>query len=154
MLSITSINAGDTFNVIPEQVELRGTLRCFDMALKEQLEARFKQAIASLAEFHGLSVELDYQRCYPATINTPEHAQHCATVLENLLGRDKVKRNPPPSMASEDFSFLLAERPGAYIWMGNGEDSASLHNPRYDFNDALLPLGTRYWVELVRALLV
>ena len=153
VLSITSIHAGDTFNVIPEQVELRGTLRCFDMALKEQLEARFKQAIASLAEFHGLSVELDYQRCYPATINTPAHAQHCATVLEGLLGQGKVLRNPPPSMASEDFSFLLAECPGAYIWMGNGEDSASLHNPRYDFNDALLPLGTRYWVDLARALL-
>jgi len=154
VLSFTSINAGDTFNVIPEQVALRGTLRCFDMALKEHLEARFKQAIASLADFHGLTVELDYQRCYPATINTPEHAQHCATVLEGLLGQDNVLRNPPPSMASEDFSFLLAERPGAYIWMGNGEDSASLHNPHYDFNDALLPLGTRYWVELVRALLV
>ncbi|MDN7132112.1 M20 family metallopeptidase [Halomonas sp. MC140] len=154
VLSITSMHAGDTFNVIPERVELRGTLRCFDMALKEHLEARFKQAVASSAEFHGLTVELDYQRCYPATINTPEHAQHCATVLENLLGQDSVLRNPPPSMASEDFSFLLAERPGAYIWMGNGEDSASLHNPHYDFNDALLPLGTRYWVELVRTLLV
>ncbi|MGP9686667.1 M20 aminoacylase family protein [Halomonas sp. AOP25-F1-15] len=154
VLSITSMHAGDTFNVIPERVELRGTLRCFDMALKEHLETRFKQAIASSAEFHGLTVELDYQRCYPATINTPEHAQHCATVLENLLGEESVLRNPPPSMASEDFSFLLAERPGAYIWMGNGEDSASLHNPHYDFNDALLPLGTRYWVELVRALLV
>lgn len=153
VLSVTSIHAGDTFNVIPDQVELRGTLRCFDMALKEHLEARFKQAIASLAEFHGLTVELNYQRCYPATINTPEHAQLCATVLESLLGSDNVQRNPPPSMASEDFSFLLAECPGAYIWMGNGEDSASLHNPRYDFNDALLPLGTRYWVELVRALL-
>lgn len=154
VLSITSIHAGDTFNVIPERVELRGTLRCFDMAHKEHLEARFKQAIASLAEFHGLTVELDYQRCYPATINTPEHAQHCATVLESLLDPYNVLRNPPPSMASEDFSFLLAECPGAYIWMGNGEDSASLHNPHYDFNDALLPLGTRYWVELVRALLV
>ncbi|MDQ7730539.1 M20 aminoacylase family protein [Halomonas sp. SpR8] len=154
VLSITSINAGDTFNVIPEQVALRGTLRCFDMALKEHLEERFKQAIGSLAEFHGLTVELDYQRCYPATINIPEHAQHCATVLESLLGQDNVIRNPPPSMASEDFSFLLAERPGAYIWMGNGEESASLHNPRYDFNDALLPLGARYWVELVRTLLV
>lgn len=154
VLSVTSIHGGDTFNVIPEQVELRGTLRCFDMALKEHLEERFKQAIASLAEFHGLTVELDYQRCYPATINTPEHAQQCATVLENLLGSDKVLRNPPPSMASEDFSFLLAESPGAYIWMGNGEESASLHNPHYDFNDALLPLGARYWVELVNTLLV
>ncbi|PCF96373.1 M20 aminoacylase family protein [Vreelandella nigrificans] len=154
VLSVTSIHGGDTFNVIPEQVELRGTLRCFDMALKEHLEARFKQAITSLAEFHGLTVELDYQRCYPATINTPEHAQQCATVLGNLLGSDKVLRNPPPSMASEDFSFLLAECPGAYIWMGNGEESASLHNPHYDFNDALLPLGARYWVELVNTLLV
>ena len=96
VLSITSMHAGDTFNVIPERVELRGTLRCFDMALKEHLEARFKQAIASSAEFHGLTVELDYQRCYPATINTPEHAQHCATVLENLLGEESVLRNPPP----------------------------------------------------------
>ncbi|AQU84421.1 MULTISPECIES: M20 aminoacylase family protein [unclassified Halomonas] len=154
VLSVTSIHGGDTFNVIPEQVELRGTLRCFDMALKEHLEARFKQAITSLAEFHGLTVELDYQRCYPATINTPEHAQQCASVLENLLGSDKVLRNPPPSMASEDFSFLLAECPGAYIWMGNGEESASLHNPHYDFNDALLPLGARYWVKLVNTLLV
>ncbi|MBZ5487501.1 amidohydrolase [Halomonas aquamarina] len=153
VLSVTSIHGGDTFNVIPEKVELRGTLRCFDMALKERLEARFKQAITSLAEFHGLQATLDYQRCYPATINTPEHAEQCAAVLEDLLGRDNVHRNPPPSMASEDFSFLLAERPGAYIWMGNGEQSASLHNPRYDFNDALLPLGARYWVELVAALL-
>ncbi|RUR35705.1 M20 aminoacylase family protein [Vreelandella populi] len=153
VLSVTSIHGGDTFNVIPEQVELRGTLRCFDMTLKEHLETRFKQAISSLADFHGVQATLDYQRCYPATINTPEHAEQCATVLENLLGSDNVRRNPPPSMASEDFSFLLAERPGAYIWMGNGEQSASLHNPHYDFNDALLPLGTRYWVELVGALL-
>lgn len=153
VLSVTSIHGGDTFNVIPEKVELRGTLRCFDMALKERLEARFKQAITSLAEFHGLQATLDYQRCYPATINTPEHAEQCAAVLEGLLGSDQVHRNPPPSMASEDFSFLLAECPGAYIWMGNGEQSASLHNPRYDFNDALLPIGARYWVELVRALL-
>ncbi len=153
VLSVTSIHAGDTYNVIPEQVELRGTLRCFDIALKEHLEERFKQAITSLAEFHGLQATLDYQRCYPATINTPEHAQQCAVVLETLLGRDNVHRNLPPSMASEDFSFLLGECPGAYIWMGNGEQSASLHNPRYDFNDALLPVGARYWVTLVGTLL-
>ncbi|WP_249976277.1 M20 aminoacylase family protein [Vreelandella olivaria] len=154
VLSVTSIHGGDTFNVIPEQVTLRGTLRCFDMALKERLEARFKEAITHLSAFHGLRAALDYQRCYPATINTPAHAEQCATVLERLLGSDNVRRNPPPSMASEDFSFLLAERPGAYIWMGNGKESASLHNPYYDFNDALLPLGARYWVELVNTLLV
>lgn len=153
VLSITRIHGGETYNVIPEEVELKGTLRCFDMALKEHLEARFKQAVASLAEFHGLTFTLDYRRCYPATINTPEHASACASVLEGLLGSENVRRNPPPSMASEDFSFLLEQRPGAYIWLGNGEDSAALHSPHYDFNDALLPIGARYWVSLVTTLL-
>ncbi|MCB8889443.1 M20 aminoacylase family protein [Vreelandella malpeensis] len=153
VLSVTSIHGGDTFNVIPEQVELRGTLRCFDMALKAHLEARFKQAIDALAEFHGLTVALDYRRCYPATINTPAHAQRCAATLEDLLGAERVHRDLAPSMASEDFSFLLEQRPGAYIWMGNGMQSAALHSPHYDFNDDLLPLGVRYWVTLVRGLL-
>ncbi|GGY04296.1 amidohydrolase [Litchfieldella qijiaojingensis] len=153
VLSITSFHAGDTFNVIPERAELRGTLRCFDMELKARLERRFTQAVETLAGFHGLQASLDYRRCYPATINTPPHAQHCAEVLDDLLGSDKVRRNPTPSMASEDFSFFLEQRPGAYIWLGNGHDCAPLHSPRYDFSDELLPIGTRYWVELVAKLL-
>ncbi|VFR26169.1 Catalyzes the cleavage of p-aminobenzoyl-glutamate to p-aminobenzoate and glutamate, subunit A [plant metagenome] len=153
VLSITSFHAGDTYNVMPEEVQLRGTMRCFDMAQRASIEQRFRDAIQAIATLHGLTAELDYRVSYPATINTPAHAARCATVLESVLGEGRVHRDLPPSMASEDFSFMSQACPGAYIWLGNGQDSASLHNPRYDFNDALLPLGVKYWTALVRSLL-
>lgn len=153
VLSVTQIHAGDTFNVIPETLELRGTLRCFDEPLRKHLAQRFEQAVEGLAHFHGLEADLDYQPRYPATFNTPEHAQRCAEVLEAMPQIECVHRDLPPSMASEDFAFMLRERPGAYIWLGNGEDSAALHNPRYDFNDTLSPIGVRYWTRLVETLL-
>lgn len=153
VLSVTSFNAGDTFNVMPEEVKLRGTLRCFDMPQRQRIEQRFRETVAAVASLHGLEAELDYQARYPATINNAEHADICAGVLTDLLGAQNVQRDLPASMASEDFSFMSQAIPGVYIWMGNGEQSASLHNPKYDFNDALLPLGVRYWVRLVAALL-
>ncbi|WP_163560489.1 M20 aminoacylase family protein [Halomonas sp. NO4] len=153
VLSVTQFHAGDAFNVIPERVELRGTLRCFDEPLRQRLQQRFRDVVDSVAGLHGLRAELDYQPRYPATFNTPEHAQRCADVLDGLPGIARVHRDLAPSMASEDFAFMLNERPGAYIWLGNGERSAALHNPHYDFNDDLLPLGVAYWVELVTSLL-
>ena len=153
VLSITSLHAGDTYNVMPEQVKLRGTVRCFNMAQRARIEERFREAIAATAALHHLQADLDYRVSYPATINNPAHAQVCAEVLTNLEGIDQVRRDLPPSMASEDFAFLAQACPGVYIWMGNGEDSASLHNPQYDFNDNVLPIGVRYFVELVFALL-
>src|SRR5690606_24931593 len=122
ILSVTSFNAGDTFNVMPEQVKLRGTIRCFDMALRARIEQRFRDVIDSTAKLHGLEVELDYHASYPATINAPEHAEACADVLSGLLGAGSVRRDLSPSMASEDFSFMSQACSGAYIWMGNGED--------------------------------
>lgn len=153
VLSVTQFHAGDAFNVIPETVELRGTLRCFDGELRAYLERRFRQAVEALAGFHDLRVELDYQSRYPATINAPEHAARCAGVLEALPGITRVHRDLPPSMASEDFAFMLEACPGAYIWLGNGVWSAALHNPHYDFNDAIAPLGVAYWQALVKTLL-
>jgi hippurate hydrolase len=153
VLSVTQFHAGDAFNVIPETVELRGTLRCFDGELRAYLERRFRQAVEALAGFHDLRVELDYQSRYPATINAPEHAARCAEVLETLPGITRVHRDLPPSMASEDFAFMLEACPGAYIWLGNGLWSAALHNPHYDFNDAIAPLGVAYWQALVTTLL-
>ena len=153
VLSITSFNAGDTYNVLPEQVKLRGTVRCFDMAQRARIEQRLRDAINATCMLHGLESHLDYRVSYPATINDPQHAEVCAEVLSQVLGEGKVQRDLKPSMASEDFSFMAQQCPGVYIWLGNGEDSASLHNPKYDFNDANLPLGVRYWVELVGALL-
>ncbi|MFQ3788713.1 M20 aminoacylase family protein [Halomonas sp. A29] len=153
VLSVTQFHAGDAFNVIPETVELRGTLRCFDAELRAHLQQRFREAVEAVAGFHGLRVELAYEPRYPATINAPEHAARCAEVLEALPGITRVHRDLPPSMASEDFAFMLEACPGAYIWLGNGVWSAALHNPHYDFNDAIAPLGVAYWQALVRTLL-
>lgn len=153
VLSVTSFNAGDTYNVLPEQVKLRGTVRCFDMAQRAQIEQRLRDAIAATCALHGLEAQLDYRVSYPATINNAQHAEVCAQVLEGVLGQGQVRRDMRPSMASEDFAFMAQACPGVYIWLGNGEDSASLHSPKYDFNDANLPLGMRYWVALVQALL-
>ncbi|PSJ23018.1 amidohydrolase [Halomonas sp. ND22Bw] len=153
VLSVTQFHAGDAFNVIPESVELRGTLRCFDEPLRQHLQRRFHEAVDALAGFHGLSVTFDYQPRYPATINAPEHAGHCAAALDEVPDITHVHRDLPPSMASEDFAFMLGACPGAYIWLGNGEDSAALHNPHYDFDDRLTPIGMSYWVRLVKRLL-
>lgn len=153
VLSVTSFNAGDTYNVMPEKIKLRGTVRCFDMEQRARIEQRFRDAIAATCALHGLQADLDYRVSYPATINNPVHAEICADVLTTVLGQGQVRRDMQPSMASEDFAFMAQACPGVYIWMGNGEDSASLHNPHYDFNDAVLPLGARYWEELVSALL-
>lgn len=152
VLSITQFHGGDAFNVMPERVELRGTVRCFDPTLRAYLQRRLGEAIESTAGFHGLTADLDYQVRYPATYNDPEHATRCAEVLEAMPDIHRVHRDLPPCMASEDFSFMLAQCPGAYIWMGNG-DSAALHNPAYDFNDDLTPLGVAWWQALVKKLL-
>lgn len=153
VLSITSFHAGDTYNVMPEVIQLRGTVRCFDMAQRARIEQRFRDAIAATCTLHGLQADLNYRVSYPATINHPVHAEVCAEVLAGVLGAEQVRRDLKPSMASEDFSFMAQACPGVYIWMGNGEDSASLHNPKYDFNDRVLPLGVQYFVQLVQALL-
>ncbi|WP_110665977.1 M20 aminoacylase family protein [Salinicola halophilus] len=152
VLSVTQFHAGDAYNVLPETVELRGTVRTFDADLKARLERRFRDAIDATARFHGLTVDFDYQARYPATINDPAHATRCADVLTAMSKIRKVHRDLAPSMGSEDFAFMLEQRPGAYVWLGNG-DSAALHNPAYDFNDAIAPLGVEYWQALVRRLL-
>ncbi|WP_245391883.1 M20 aminoacylase family protein [Salinicola aestuarinus] len=152
VLSVTQFHAGDAYNVLPETVELRGTVRTFDADLKARLEQRFRDAIDATAGFHGLKAEFDYQTRYPATINSPVHAARCAEVLEALPAIDRVHRDLAPSMGSEDFAFMLEQCPGAYVWLGNG-DSAALHNPAYDFNDAIAPFGVAYWQALTRQLL-
>jgi hippurate hydrolase len=98
-----------------------------------------------------VTAEIDYQRRYPPTINTPEEADFTARVMADVVGAENVFRDKPPKMASEDFAFMLNEKPGAYVWLGNGpgEGGCLLHNPSYDFNDEALPLGASYWARLV-----
>lgn len=156
VVSITVIHAGEASNIIPDSVEMKGTLRYFDPEIGDKVKQRIKHLIHHSCEAMGATGELDIIAGYPATINTPQHAQECAAAATALVGEGGVQRNLPPSMGAEDFSFLLNACQGAYIWIGNGEGQGGcmLHNTHYDFNDDIAALGASYWVQLVQSLLV
>ncbi|MFN3593231.1 MAG: M20 aminoacylase family protein [Thiobacillaceae bacterium] len=156
VLSITRLSAdGGAYNVIPEQAELRGTVRAFRPEVQDQVEAAMERICAGIGAAHGVQVSLDYQRGYPPTVNDAREAARCRAVLEELVGPENVRTDLRPSMGAEDFAYLLRERPGCYVWIGNGsgEGGCMLHNPHYDFNDAILTLGASYWVRLTEHLL-
>lgn len=156
VLSITRFHAdGGAYNVIPERAELRGTVRAFRPEVQDQVEAAMERICAGIGAAHGVQVNFTYQRGYPPTVNDPNEAARCRAVLEALVGAENVRSDLKPSMGAEDFAYMLKERPGCYVWIGNGsgEGGCMLHNPRYDFNDELLPLGASYWVRLTQRLL-
>ncbi|MFO1135136.1 MAG: M20 aminoacylase family protein [Rhodoblastus sp.] len=152
VVSLTQIHGGDTWNVVPETVVLRGTVRTLSAAVQDQVEAEMGQICAGVAQTHGAKVDLTYSRRYPGVINTPAETTAAASAATRLVGADLVQTDIKPAMGSEDFSFMLQKRPGAYICIGAGEGPSDppLHNPYYDFNDAILPLGAAYWIELVK----
>jgi hippurate hydrolase len=149
VVSVTQIHGGDTWNVIPDEVVLRGTVRTFQPEIGEMVEARMRRIAESTAAAYGASVACRYERRYPPTINSPEETELAAAALAEIVGEGNVRRDVPPNMGSEDFAFMLQAKPGSYIWIGNGESGASLHNPGYDFNDEILPIGASYWARLV-----
>jgi hippurate hydrolase len=149
VVSVTQIHGGDTWNVIPDEVVLRGTVRTFQPEIGEMVEARMRRIAESTAAAYGASVACRYERRYPPTINSPEETELAAAALAEIVGEGNVRRDVPPNMGSEDFAFMLQAKPGSYIWIGNGEKGASLHNPGYDFNDEILPIGASYWARLV-----
>ncbi len=155
VVTVTQIHGGDTWNVIPESVVLRGTVRSFKPEVRDQAEALMKKMCAGVAQTTDAKVDVDYMRGYPATVNTANEARLAAEVAVALAGEDKVDTDCVPNMASEDFAFMLQARPGAYIFLGAGKTGkdAPLHNPYYDFNDDVLGLGARYWVALTEKLL-
>ena len=155
VVSVTQIHGGDTWNVIPDQVVLRGTCRWFDMTVRDLLEPAMRQIADGIAAAHRCSASLRYERRYPATVNAPAETAFAAGVAEALVGPEHVDRNFEPDMGSEDFAFMLEQKPGCYILIGNGpeEGGCLLHNPHYDFNDAVLPLGASYWARLAEAAL-
>jgi hippurate hydrolase len=156
VVSVTQFHAGDAYNVIPEKATLRGTARAFRPAVRDALEAGIARIAGAVAGAHGVTASVRYSRGYPPTINSAEQARFCADVASELVGADRVFTDLAPSMGAEDFSFMLEKKPGCYVWLGaGGEGNCMLHNPRFDFNDAVLPLGVAYWVRLVeRALAV
>ena len=156
VLTITRFHAdGGAYNVIPGRAELSGTVRAFRPEVQDQVEAAMERICAGIGAAHGVQVSLAYQRGYPPSVNDIAEAGRCRAVLEDLVGAENVRTDLRPSMGAEDFAYMLKERPGCYVWIGNGpgEGGCMLHNPHYDFNDEVLPLGASYWVRLTERLL-
>jgi hippurate hydrolase len=151
VLSITQIHAGETWNVIPQQAVLRGTTRSFKPAVQDALEMGIQHIARNTAAAHGCTADVRYDRRYPATVNDADATERAARAAALVVGEAGLQRDPSPSMGAEDFAFMLRERPGCYVWLGNGptEGGRILHNPGYDFNDAVLPIGAGYWATLV-----
>jgi len=146
--AVKSAEAEGTFNVIAATGELAGTVRTLKPEVRDLVEARMNAIVAGIATAHGAEARLRYKRSYPVTRNHPEQTAFAAAVAGDIVGRDRVATDIPPIMGGEDFSYMLEARPGAFIFVGNG-DTAALHNPAYDFNDAIIPIGCSYWVRLV-----
>ncbi|MBI5781187.1 MAG: amidohydrolase [Rhodocyclales bacterium] len=155
VVSVTQFHAGHAFNVIPEEAELAGTVRAFAPTLFARVREELERIGRGVAAAFGLSFRIEWDEGYPPTINTVEEAARCAEAAAALVGEQSVRREEPPSMGAEDFAFFLQHRPGAYVWIGNGEGEGGclLHSPHYDFNDEILPLGAAYWAMLATRVL-
>jgi amidohydrolase len=155
VLSFTQIHGGNTMNVVPGDVTLAGTCRFLDAKVGAHVAERLKRLCRAVGEDCGVEVALDYQPGYPPAINTAPAVATAADAARNVFGPDNVTTEFAPSMGSEDFAYMLAAQSGCYAWLGAGPavPGKLLHQPRYDFNDALLPLGVRYFVSVVEAVL-
>jgi amidohydrolase len=152
VLSVTQIRAGDAYNVIPEQAFIRGTVRAFDANIMALIEQNMGRIASGVASGFGATAELDFRALFPPLVNDAAEAEFIADTAAGLVGAENVNRNGNPVMASEDFSYMLNQRPGAYIQIGNGDAAGGceVHNPGYDFNDAALPFGASLFVRLVQ----
>jgi hippurate hydrolase len=155
VVSVTQFHAGEAYNVIPDRAELCGTVRTFSAEVRDRLERGLRQVAEGIAQSHGVEVDFQFRRGYPPTVNTAAEAALCAEAARTVVGADHVFTVRRASMGAEDFAYFLQEKPGAYIWIGNGpgEGGCMLHNPRYDFNDEVMPAGVAYWCALVQRLL-
>ena len=152
VVSVTRFDAGTTFNVLPQTAQLLGTTRTLLETTRDLAERRLREIVAGLASAAGAVAAIDYVRGYPPTRNHTAQTDFAAAIAREVAGADKVAADTPPVMGAEDFAYMLEARPGAFIFIGNG-DSAGLHNPGYDFNDAALVHGMKYWVRLVETAL-
>ncbi|MEO1328712.1 MAG: M20 aminoacylase family protein [Pseudomonadota bacterium] len=149
VVSVTTFHGGSAFNVIPERVEITGTVRSFDEAVQEALHAGVREMTAQTAALFDMAAETWRSPVtYPPTVNDPEVTGFVADLLKRFAGAENVYDDARPTLGGEDFSYMAREKPGCFVFCGNG-DSASLHNAKYDFNDAALPYGVAYWCRLV-----
>ena len=154
LISITKINGGTAYNVIDDSVKLGGTIRTFKPETRSFFEKKLKEISSGIAKANGAEAEVDFHLTnkYPPTINSKKESVFAANVAKKVFGDSQVDTDINPSMGGEDFSYLLEKKPGAYLYIGQGDDNhkAHLHTTKYDFNDNLLPVGVNYWVELVK----
>lgn len=156
VVSVTKFHSGTAWNIIPNEAVIGGTVRAFSETVQTKIEQRIRQLCEGTAASHGATISVRYERRYPPVVNHVEPSALCLKVAESLVGTDRVIRDPKPAMGSEDFAWMLRARPGCYVWIGNGtgtEGGCTVHNPGYDFNDAILPIGAAYWVRLTETAL-
>ena len=148
VVSVTKFHAGEAYNIIAQTAQLAGTVRTLKAEMRDHVEGRFRAIIDNLGPAFGAKISLRYKRNYPVTRNHPEQTAFAARAAGDIVGIAAVDSDAPPVMGGEDFSYMLEARPGAFIFIGNG-DSAGLHNPAYDFNDDVIPIGCSYWARIV-----
>jgi hippurate hydrolase len=154
VLTITEFHAGTgALNNVPDHAMLRGTARILNPEVRGSIEGRVRRIAEGIARAHRAEVDLKYWQNYPPLVTDAAHTEFVVGIAGEVAGKDRVDPDYPPNMASEDFSFMLQKKPGAYVFIGNGpEDNGRiLHNPLYDFNDEILPIGASYWARLVEA---
>ena len=155
VVSVTQIHGGEAWNVIPDDAVLRGTIRSFKPEIQQLVERSIVRLSSGIADAFGAKISVDFDSRYPPTVNSAAETELCRRVAADVLGCDAVRQNELPSMAAEDFAYMLQVKPGCYVWLGNGlpgsarHGGCALHNPHYDFNDDILRLGVAYWVRLV-----
>jgi hippurate hydrolase len=151
VVTVTQVHAGQAWNVIPDEVIMRGTTRAFRPEVQDILEPSIRRIAEGICQAHNCQLEMMYERRYPPTINEAVATRAAFRAAADVTGEQKVISNPTPTMGAEDFAFMLNEKPGCYVWLGNGpgEDGCMLHNPHYDFNDEILTIGASYWARLV-----
>lgn len=162
VISVTMIHAGEATNVVPDHCEIQGTVRTFTVEALDLIEARMRALTEGIGAAFGVQVDFHFRRNYPPTVNHAPEAAFAAEVMRDIVGPERVVAQEP-TMGAEDFAYMLQARPGAYVFIGNGDGAhradygpghdagpCTLHNPRYDFNDALIPLGATFWVTLAK----
>ncbi|MBB3456620.1 hippurate hydrolase [Rhizobium sp. BK313] len=147
VVSVTKFNAGNAYNVIANDASFAGTVRTLDPEIRDLAERRFRQIVSGIAASHDAEADIQFHRNYPVTVNHADETEHALAAARDIAGTNNVIPDVDPMMGGEDFSYMLNARPGAFIFVGNG-DTAGLHNPAYDFNDEAIAHGISYWVRL------
>jgi hippurate hydrolase len=163
VLSVTQIHAGSATNIIPDDAAVVGTVRTFDLGVLDLIEQRMETIARHTAAAFDAEIQFHFKRNYPPLINHARETAFAVEVMQSIVGAERVDAQADPTMGAEDFAFMLQEKPGCYVFIGNGDGGhrstghglgpCNLHNPSYDFNDDLLPIGATYWVRLAEAYL-